>query len=99
MNDTRTQLSDAAWSKLESLSSLRKFLQQELEHANSFPSGPSDEQLVKSLYLIDSFSNEITGFLNSMNYRHLSIDAEDEFDELSERYAGLMHDLERIVER
>ncbi len=97
MNNTRKNLTAAAWSKLESLSSLRRFLQKELDHTHQFDAFNPDERIVEALHSIDSFSTEISRFLHFSNEENRPFELENEFDDLSARYHALMDKLEKMV--
>ncbi|MCB0521083.1 MAG: hypothetical protein H6577_06835 [Lewinellaceae bacterium] len=97
MNSTRKNLAAAAWSKLESLSSLRKFLQKELEHTHQFSAALSGDSIVEALYSIDSFSKEISTFLQLANDEDNLADLEEAFEGLSTRYHALMNNMEKMI--
>ncbi len=98
MNNTVTRLSDLAWSKLENISRVRKFLQGELDHSHSFPSGISLNNFEQGLDKIDRFTADFSRFLSIMRSRRQHPDVlEEQFDELSAQYAGLMQELESLV--
>lgn len=97
MNNTATKLTDAAWSKLETLSTMRRFIQSELDHSHSFPPGFSSEKLERALSRIDSFSSDFSKFLAAKNAHSHSDHLEEQFDELSHGYSALMQDIETIV--
>lgn len=98
MNNTTTQLTEAAWSKLEALSTIRRFIQNELEHASSLPPNIPNEKFERALNQIDGFSAVISQFLVSKNQGPYSQELEEKFEELSDRYTALMQELERIID-
>jgi hypothetical protein len=97
MNDPVTKLTDAAWSKMEVLSTMRRFIQNELNYPESLPMGFSTEKLQNALLRIDSFSGEFSHFLSLKNVQPDPDFLEDKFDELSDRYNFLMQELESLV--
>jgi hypothetical protein len=97
MNNPVTKLADAAWSKIEVLSTMRRFIQNELNYPDSLPAGFSSEKLRQALVRIDSFSGEFSYFLSLKNTQPDPTYLEDKFDELSNQYNDLMQELERIV--
>lgn len=99
MDNTITKLADAAWSKMEALFRMRKFIENELDHAQSFPPGFSSEKLHQALLRIDGFTTEFSGFLSFKNSVVHPNDLEEQFDELSHRYAELMQELENTIWR
>lgn len=76
---------------------MRRFIENELDHSKSFPAGFSSEKLEQALRQIDGFSAEFSRFLSLKNNHSGVQDLEIEFDELSNRYAMLMQDIEVIV--
>ena len=97
MNSPGKNLTAAAWSKLESLSSLRRFLQKELDHSHQFDAFHPDDRIVEALHSIDSFSAEISRFLQFSNEENSPFEIENSFDDLSARYQALMDRLEKMV--
>lgn len=97
MNNPATNLADAAWSKMEVLSTMRRFIQNELNHPDSLPNGFTPEKLQNALYSIDGFSGEFAYFLSLKNAQPDLSYLEDKFDELAHRYNHLMQELENIV--
>ncbi|MCC6724039.1 MAG: hypothetical protein IT258_05975 [Saprospiraceae bacterium] len=97
MNNPVTNLADAAWSKMEVLSTMRRFIQNELNYPDSLPAGFSTEKLQSALVSIDSFSGEFSYFLSLKNTQPDPTYLEDKFDELSNQYNHLMQELESLV--
>ena len=97
MNNTVTRLSDLAWSKLESLSRTRKFIQRELDHSHSMPQAYSPERFRQALSQIDHFTAEFSSFLQTKrSQKHQPDVVEAHFDEFSARYSKLMESLENM---
>lgn len=99
MNNTATQLTYAAWSKLETLSTMRRFIQSELDHSHSFPSGLSIQKFEQALHRIDGFSSDFSNFLAAKNAAADPDYLEEKFDELSYRYTALMQEMESILDK
>lgn len=96
MNDTATKLSDAAWSKIEVLSALRRFIQQELDNADSLSPGFSTAKLKEAIVKIDFFSVAFSRFLAAKNTGTPPDSLEEKFDQLSDRYEALMISIENL---
>lgn len=98
MNNPVTNLVDAAWSKMEALSTMRSFIQNELNHhPDSLPIGFTAEKRHHAPSSMDGFSGKSAYFLRLKNTQPDLSYLEDQFDELDQRYHCLMQELERIV--
>lgn len=96
MNSTANRLQQAAWSKMETLSSMRQFIQQELEHSQSFLPTNSVEKLRQALGQIDSFRNEAFELIQQAKETDNSAQLEHQFEELDSQYDYLMQGVESI---
>lgn len=69
MNSTQKRLSEAAWAMLETLSRLRKSVQQEQVFFQSISPELKSERLEAALQEIDGFSSQVSGFLSDIHQR------------------------------
>ncbi|MCC6724037.1 MAG: hypothetical protein IT258_05965 [Saprospiraceae bacterium] len=89
MNSTQERLSTAAWAMLETLSRLRKSVQQEQGFYHSISPGLKSEKLEKALYEIDGFSSQVSGFLSDI-HRLDETALDDAFSTIEQRYEKLV---------
>lgn len=93
MNNTAARLREAAWSKINALSSMRQFIQNELEHSQSFLPTDSIEKLRRALGQIDSFNAEVFELIQQTKEDDYTENLEQQIDELSDQYDYLMEDV------
>lgn len=67
MNSTQKRLSEAAWAMLETLSRLRKSVQQEQGFYQSISTELKSEWLEAALLEIDEFSSQVSAFLSDIH--------------------------------
>jgi predicted component of type VI protein secretion system len=98
MNDANTKLADLAWSKMEALSKMRKFIQNELDFLHSSSQVVSPDKFYQALTRIDGFTSEFSKFLTiKRSRRHEPEYLEQEFEALSAGYVALMRELENTI--
>jgi hypothetical protein len=96
MNSTQKRLSESAWAMLETLSRLRKSVQQEQGFFHSISPKLKSERLEAALQEIDGFSSRVSGFLSEIHQRDEgSLEAaysviEGRFEELTASIAKLL---------
>ena len=98
MNSTQKRLSAKAWSMLESLSNLRKSVQQEMGFIQSVSPDIPLVKFEEALISIDDFSDEISRFLADIKYKE-GEGLQDEFEGLADRHELLIENTERLLGR
>ena len=96
MNNTALRLRDTAWSKMETLTNMKQFIQHELGHSQSFLPTDSIEKLKRTLRQIDSFNTDVFELIRLANEEDNTTGLELKLDELSAQYDCLMQDVEAI---
>lgn len=93
MDNNQRRYSAAAWALLDSLSGLRKSVQQELDFLRSITAGASPQRLEDAMLEIEFIASEISDYLHRLPGMEED-DMEDKHQLLSKR----IKDLEQVVE-
>lgn len=96
MNNTATRLQQAAWSKMETLSNTKRFIQNELEHSQSFLPTNSVEKLKQALSQIEQFNMKVFELIEQSKEASHPEGFEYQFELLNSQYDYLMQDVETI---
>jgi hypothetical protein len=98
MNSTQKRLSDSAWAMLETLSRLRKSVQQEQGFFQSISPELKSERLEAALQEIDGFSSQVSGFLSDIHQQdEAALDAA--FSVIERRYDRLAASITKLLGR
>lgn len=96
MNSTTIRLRESAWSKIEALASMKRFIQSELEHSQSLLPSDSYEKLREALNQINRSNSEVFLLIEQPNQVSLTAGLEQKLEELSCQYDHLMQNMEGI---